>query len=484
MNEIIHTEIKKGVWESPYFLVVVLALGSFLTGLDAFIFIPALPMIVGDLKTSLDWVSWTMTIFLLFYTATMPLGGKLSDIYGRKRVYIAGIAIFLIGSIASSLSWNIYSLIAFRALQAIGGGLVLPAAMSALGSMVPADNRGKTMGMVMAASAMSMIIGPTIGGYIIQQFGWRMVFYINVPIGILAILLALKLRESFGEKKQHIDVIGAALLVSGLGAFMLGLVRLETLPLADMTVYPLFIVAAALVVALILFELRTREPILDIRRLARGNVLSLNLALLSMNFAEMGVIIYIPSFAQIVLHMNVQDSGTILTPLSVAIMVSSIVGGILLDKFGAKPMLLVGSVITAASVFTLAEYVNDSASLVIMLILCGVGMGLGMGAFQILMMSFMPVSEKGVGSGIMTTFQNMGSTLGSVIGGYFLAEATTKTIMINQAFNHIFWFATAIAIVAIGFIVLLILLDTFVTGHRSTLVKAPLERPEYGGLQK
>jgi MFS family permease len=121
MTNITHNEIQKDIWESPFFLVVVLALSIFLTGLDAYIFIPALPRIVDDLKTSLDWVSWTMTIFLLFYAATMPLEGKLSDIYGRKRVYIAVITIFIIGSIASSLSWNIYSLIAFRGLQAIGG---------------------------------------------------------------------------------------------------------------------------------------------------------------------------------------------------------------------------------------------------------------------------------------------------------------------------------------------------------------------------
>jgi MFS family permease len=147
-------------------------------------------------------------------------------------------------------------------------------------------------------------------------------------------------------------------------------------------------------------------------------------------------------------------------------------------------MLLVGSVITAASVFILAAYVNDSASLVIMLILCGVGMGLGMGAFQIIMMSYMPESEKGMGSGLLTTFQNIGSTLGSVIGGYFLAEATSKTITINQAFNHTFWFGAAIATIAVGFIVLLILLDVIVPGYRYSLAKAAREGLEHGGLQK
>lgn len=484
MTEIIQTDAKKGIRDSAYFVVAILAVGVFMTGLDAYIFVPALPRIVGDLNTSLDWVTWTMTIFMLFYTATMPLGGKLSDVYGRKRVYIAGIVIFMLGSIGSSLSWDIYSLIAFRGLQAIGGGLVLPAAVAALGSMVPENKRGKTMGILMAMSALSMIVGPNIGGYIIQHFGWRMVFYINVPIGILTILGALRLRESFGGAKQHIDFIGAALLASGIATFLLGMVRLQTLPLADNTVYPFFILALVLVVALVLYELRTRAPILNIRLLARGNILSLSIAQLSLSIALMGVFIYIPSFAQLVLHMNVQDSGSILTPLSVAIMVSAIVGGILQDKFGPKPMLLIGSVIAAVSVFILAVYVNDATSLAFMLILCGAGAGLGMGAFQIIMMSYMPESEKGTGSGILNTFQNIGSTFGSVIGGYFLAKATSQTITINQAFSSIFWFGAAMAIIAIGFVMMLILLDTIVPAYRSSPVNAVREGPEFGGVHK
>jgi EmrB/QacA subfamily drug resistance transporter len=484
MTEIIQTETRKGIRDSAYFVVAILALGVFMTGLDAYIFVPALPGIVGDLNTSLDWVTWTMTIFMLFYTATMPLGGKLSDIYGRKRVYVAGIIIFMLGSIACSLSWDIYSLIAFRGLQAIGGGLVLPAAVSALGSMVPEDKRGKTMGILMATSALAMIVGPNIGGYIIQHFGWRMVFYINVPIAILTILPALRLRESFGGAKQHIDVLGAALLASGIATFLLGMVRLQTLSLADNTVYPLFILALVLVVALVLYELRTRAPILNIRLLARGNILSLSIAQLSLSIALMGVFIYIPSFAQLVLHMNVQDSGSILTPLSVAIMVSAIAGGILQDKFGPKPMLLIGSVIAAVSVFILAVYVNDATSLAVMLILCGAGAGLGMGAFQIIMMSYMPESEKGSGSGILNTFQNIGSTFGSVIGGYFLAKATSQAITINQAFSSIFWFGAAMAIVAIGFVMLLILRDNIVPAYRSLPAKAAREGPEFGGVHK
>ena len=202
MSEIINNEPQKAALGSLYYVLLVLALGVFMSSLDMIIFSPALPTIVGDLHTSFDWVAWTLTIYLLFFAAIMPLGGKLSDVFGRKRVYIAGIAMFTLGSFLSSLSWDIYSLIAFRGVQAIGGGLILPSALSAMGSVAPKDKQGKTMGSLMAMSAVAMVIGPTIGGFIIAHFGWRSVLYINIPIGILAIILALRFKESYGETKS------------------------------------------------------------------------------------------------------------------------------------------------------------------------------------------------------------------------------------------------------------------------------------------
>ncbi len=198
MIENITTGTRKSVWASPYLLLLVLALGVFITALDSYIFVPALPTIVKDLNTSLDWVTWTMTIFMLFMTATFPLAGKLSDIYGRKRMYIIGVGIFTLGSLLSSIAWDIYSLIAFRGLQAIGAGLVFPAAIAAMNSATPEGKKGKTMGALMAMAAVAMIIGPNLGGYFIQHFGWRTVFYINIPLGILAILLMARFEESFG----------------------------------------------------------------------------------------------------------------------------------------------------------------------------------------------------------------------------------------------------------------------------------------------
>jgi EmrB/QacA subfamily drug resistance transporter len=459
MSEIINNEPQKGALGSLYYVLLVLALGVFMTALDSIIFSPALPTIVGDLHTSFDWVAWTMTIYMLFFAAIMPLGGKLSDVFGRKRVYIAGIALFTLGSFLSSLSWDIYSLIAFRGIQAIGGGLVLPAALAAMSSAAPKEQQGKTMGALMAMSAVAMVIGPSVGGYFISHFGWRSVFYINIPIGIIAIILALRFKESYGEKGHHIDLVGSGLLTSGLAAILLGMVRLESLPLTDLTVFPFFLAAILLGVILVVYEKRVPEPILDMATIARGNVLSLNVAALLTSVSLGCAMMYVPSFAQLVLHMNVEDSSNILTPLSVSLLIAAIVGGILIDKFGSKPILLIGTMISVVGVFGMAQYVNDSLSLAIVLAIIGLGMGIGMGAFQIIMISFMPKSEVGTGTGILNTFRNSGMTVGSVIGGFFLADATSKVVTYAQAFSNIFWFGTVISILAVIMIAYLIVID-------------------------
>ncbi len=202
MSENVTIKTKKSIFTSPYYVMVVLMIGVFMMMLDAYIFSPALATIVKDFHTSYDLVAWISILYMLISTSVMPLAGKLSDLFGRKRIFIVGVLFFTIGSFLSSLSWDIYSLIAFRGIQAIGGGIIMPAALAAMSSAAPPDKLGKTMGAMMSVSALAMVFGPNIGGFFIQHFGWRSVFYINLPIGIIAILLALAFRESYGETAQ------------------------------------------------------------------------------------------------------------------------------------------------------------------------------------------------------------------------------------------------------------------------------------------
>jgi MFS family permease len=366
--------------------------------------------------------------------------------------HIVSVLFFTLGSLLSSLSWDIYSLIAFRGVQAIGGGIIMPAALAAMSSAAPPEKLGKTMGALMSASALAMVLGPNIGGFFIEHFGWRSVFYINLPIGIIAILLALMFRESYGNTKRHIDFTGSVLLAGGLAALVLGLNRLESLPLTDVTVFPLFLAALLLGVLLYLFETRTTEPILDMKVLLKGDFLSLNVAMMLLFFGMMCAMMYVSTFAQTALNMGIQDSGTILTPLSITMFIAGIVGGVLLDRFGHKPMLLLSGVIMIVAMLGLTYYASDSGSLAVMLVIIGLGMGAGMGAFNVALISVTPGTERGISMGIMTTFRGVGGLIAPVVGGYFLNEALRHTVTFDEAFNNLYM--TATAVVALSFLLL------------------------------
>lgn len=450
---------KKSMGEAPFFVMIVLALGVFMTGIDAYIFIPALPTLIKDLNTSFELVSWTLTVLMLFMTAIMPLAGKLSDVFGRKRLYIIGVATFIIGSFAASFSWDIYSLIVSMAIQGIGAGIVLPSAISTMNDSTPVDQRGKTMGVLMAMSSLAMIIGPNIGGFLIQNFGWRTIFYVNIPIGILAIILAFKFKESHGETNPHIDFMGSLLLIGSIATMLLALVRVQTIPFTDITVLPLFIASIVLFISLIKYEKRVSEPILDIPLLKKSKILSLNIAILLSGLATFTAFTYVPTFAQLVLNTNVQNSGLLLTPLSITVLITAILGGVLLDKFGAKRMLLLGSPVLSAGLFWLAYCVTDSISLSVALILIGIGMGFTTSAFQVLMMSFIPRNEEGTGVGVLNTFKGIGGTIGPIAGSFFLGAALSGTIKYSHAFSNLFMFGTIVSIIAIILLVIVVIMD-------------------------
>ncbi len=456
-TEIINDKSNKDSGGSPNFILFVLSLGVFITALASFVFSPALPTIAGSLHTSLDLVTWVVTIYILLLAAITPLSGKLSDKFGRKKIYIAGVAIFTLGSIACGFSWNIYSLIAFRGMQAIGAALVLPAAIAEVGTSSK-ENAGKMMGLLLAMSAFAMIIGPNLGGYLIQNFGWRTIFYFNIPIGISAILLsAWKFKENYGKAKQHIDVIGSLLLTGAIASILLGFDRLATHPIQNLTVYILFITFWLLTTLFILVERHVKDPIIDILLLRRGDVFSLNLTMLLMMIPMFCTVIYIPSFVQEVLHLSVQNSGFLVTPLAVALLIGNILGGAYIDRYDARSLLLIGSLLLSCAFIWLSYFVNDWFSLIFTLIGVGLGLGFALESLQLIMLSHMPEDKKGAGTGIINTFKYIGSAIGSVIGAIFLVGATT-TIAYNTAFKNIFLFGTVASILSVLLVVFIILI--------------------------
>lgn len=453
----LETQKSKSTDGSLNFILFVLFLGVFMMGLDLFIFSPALVTIVAYFKTSYNWVTWTITIYLLITTAIMPVSGKLADIFGRKKIYIIGVLLFTLGSFLCSLSWDIYSLVFFRSIQAIGGGIIVPTALSAMSSYAPKDKQGKTLGVLIAGSALASIVGPNIGGYLIQNYGWRSVFLINVPIGILTILLALKLKENYSQTEIHIDIVGSVLLIGSIASMVLGLNGIETMPLTNINVFPYFLLAIILLIILIYWESHTVDPILNIPLLSQGRILALNIGFLLTFAASTTAVIFIPTFVQLVLGLGIAVSGSILTPLSVAIFVMSIIGGILADKYGTKLLLIISTLINALGFFLLANYVNDYLGLIVILIIIGAGVGMASSAFPVALFAIVPEEEKGTSVAILKTFNGIGTILAPIIGGYYLTSAANHAITIKDAFNSIFYIAFVLLAIT-GLILISILL--------------------------
>jgi MFS family permease len=313
------------------------------------------------------------------------------------------------------------------------------------------------MGVLMAMGILATIVGPNIGGYVVQNFGWRYIFYINIPTGVLAILLAFLVSESYGQTKHHIDILGSILIGSALTAGLLGVVRLESLPFTDITVFPLFAASVILIILLLVFERRSPEPILDLQLLARGDVLALNLAML-VTFAGMTCIaMFVPTFAQLVLKLGVQDSGTLLTPYTGTMLVMAIIGGILIDKLGTKPLMLIGLIISGLAFYGLMNYATDAISLAILLVIAALGWGVVSNAFQVSMMAMTPKTQKGSSSAILNTFKGIGGMITPLMGGYYLTNATNKVYSMSQAFNNIFMTAAFLLIIGAALMVYIII---------------------------
>jgi EmrB/QacA subfamily drug resistance transporter len=438
---------KRGVFESPYVVMVTLALGTFMMGLDSYIFSPSIVTIVHDLNTSYNWVTWTIMTYLIVATVLMPLMGKLADIYGRKRMFVLGVGIFTIGSFACSLSWNILALLVFRGVQAAGGSMIVPAAFAAMSSAAPENKQGRTMGVLWAVTMIGPIIGPNIGGYVVQTFGWRFIFYINIPIGITAIILAHAIHESHGTAKHHIDAIGALLLGGSLVALLLGIINLETVALTDVRVFPLFIVAGILLVAFVIYEKRASEPIINMAVISRGDILAFNLAMMTTIMGMTCIALFVPSFGQLVLKLSVQDSGTILTAYTGTIFVMSLVGGMLIDKLGAKPLMLAGLATSCFAFIGLALFGSNLLFLILLLIIAALGWGVVTNGFQVTILGITPKSEKGSSSAILNTFRGIGGVFTPLIGGYFLSRQSS-----NVAFHSIFWTAAILLVISIALV--------------------------------
>ena len=411
-------------------------LGMFLAALDQTIVSTALPTIVGDLGGA-NHLSWVVTSYLLAATATTPLWGKLGDLFGRKYIFVICIVIFLIGSALCGISQNMLQLIAFRALQGLGGGGLMVLAMAVIADVVPPRDRGRYQGVVGAVFGVSSVVGPLLGGFLVDNLNWRWVFYVNLPVGIVALfVIVTALKAKNPDVRPKIDYLGTLLLAAASTCLVL-ITSLggTTWAWNSIEVWGCAIGAAVLIAAFILVEQRVDEPVLPLR-LFRNRVFTICSAMgFVIGLCMFGALSYIPLYMQVVNGSSPTVSGLRLLPMMAGLLVTSIGTGQLISRTGKyKIYPIVGTAMTVLALVLLAQ-VDDTTSDTTMglyMLLLGAGLGLVMQVLIIAVQNSVDYSDLGTATSGVTYFRSIGGSFGASIFGTVLSNKLNSNIAAAQ----------------------------------------------------
>ena len=442
------------------FILITFLLGVFLGALDSGIVSPALTTLIEDLGIDLKWTVWVVTIYTLVYAVSMPIVGKLADLFGRKRIFLAGITLFALGSLLAGFSQSLPVLLAGRAIQALGGGGIIPIANAVIGSSFPKEKRGMALGLVGAMFGVATILGPNVGGFFVAQLSWRWIFFINLPIAVVIIIMGLKLPDDRTEsKKPSLDWGGALVLSFLIVSLLLGLTNLETSEflqsIQSLLVWPLLLISLVLIYPLIKVEKAAADPILKLSYFTDRNIV---LALLISTITGIGIIsmIFVPSFSEIILSLSRGQGGYVMTILAVASGIAAPIGGILLDKWGAKQVVLLGFSLSLLGSLVFTYLADGWLTLSLGMVLSGVGIGFTMGTpLNYIILELTPDREAGAALSLVSLFRSVGTSLGPVILAGFIATSGSSTFsgtkitdgvrdMILSGYEHMYLAASVI----------------------------------------
>ena len=403
------------------FIMIGLALGMLLASLDQTVVGTSLPKIVAELG-GMSLYSWLFTAYMLAETITIPIAGKMSDRFGRKPVFLAGMGLFMGGSLFAGMSNSMEMLIVCRTIQGLGGGAMMPVAMATVADLYAPTERGKIQGLLGAVFALATVIGPLMGGWIVDNADWRWVFYVNLPVGVIAVLVtSMKFPRLINEDKKPIDFPGMATLTGALVPALLVVTwGGSKYAWASAEIIGMIVLAVICTVAFIMVERRAADPILPLS-LFKEPIISLGSAgLFIMSLGLFGVVSYLPLFLQAVVGMSATNSGELIIPMMMGVMLTSIVSGFLLKRTGYKIWLIIGPPIAAIGLFLLSTLHEGSSGLdaILYLIITGAGLGCVMSNFIVAAQNVTCKKDQGVVSASMSLFRSIGGTVGvAFLGG-------------------------------------------------------------------
>jgi EmrB/QacA subfamily drug resistance transporter len=432
-------------------------LGTFLAAVETTVVAAAMPTVVEQLG-GLSYYSWVFSAYLLTSTVSIPLWGKLSDLYGRRRFYLWCIALFLVGSVLSGAAQTMPQLILFRALQGFGAGGLLPLGMSVLGDLYTLEERGRMQGLLSGVWGVASVVGPVTGGYITAWFSWRWVFYLNIPFGIAAaVAVGYALRDRPTGKRHEIDYAGAALLMTSVTLLIIALSGsgLEGGDGAALWVVPAYAGAIGCGLLLVRVERRAAEPMVPLGLLADQMVAAIAVTGLLVGVGMFGAISYVPLFVQEGLGGNSVEAGRALSPLILGWVVMSVITGRVVPRIGYRPMVLTGLACITVGFFGLTRIDVDSSVWLLRapLVLMGTGMGMTMLSLVLAMQNVVARRHLGVATSFGQFTRSIGgavgvAVLGAVIAGSLPSGQDPTGAEMTVAIHRAFWLATLMSAAA------------------------------------
>ena len=408
-------------------------LAMFLGSLDQTIVGTAMPRIITDLGGFTQY-TWVTTAYIIASTITVPITGKLTDMYGRKWFYVAGLIIFVLGSLLCGLSQSMTQIIVFRGLQGMGAGVMMANAFIVIGDLFPPSERGKYQGLMTGVFGLSSVIGPTLGGFITDNLSWHWVFFVNIPLGILIIGLFVFFFPNFrpSDKKPKIDYAGVVTLILTIVPMMLALTWAGVeYPWVSVPIIGMFVFSAVMGAAFLIIESRAAEPIIPLWLFKNRIVTVSSIVIFTTGIGMFGGIVFIPLYFQGVLGLSATASGSFLTPMMLGVVFGALVSGQILSRAGGhyRRQGVVGLALMVVGIWLLSTMTGETSygRAVTYIVIMGLGLGISMPLYTIAVQNAVPYAVLGVATSTTAFFRSIGGAfglaiLGSVMNNRFASE--------------------------------------------------------------